>query len=127
MRSKGQISLNFSYHVNFKDFYTKLCVCSNKLKKESIFNRIFILLLASRTYASMCECKHCNFAIFGPTFMKFLPDCRAKELGIMFTIWEVFAHFLIRKGTEIRPKSRPRIPCRCFYKLSMSTDGWIQW
>ena len=29
VRSKGQI-LNFSYHVNFKDFYTKLCVYSNK-------------------------------------------------------------------------------------------------
>ena len=27
---KGQISLNFSYHVNFKDFYTKFCVCSHK-------------------------------------------------------------------------------------------------
>ena len=23
---KGQISLNFGYHVNFKDFYTKFCV-----------------------------------------------------------------------------------------------------
>ena len=30
MRSKGQISLNFSYKVNFIDFYTKLCVCSDK-------------------------------------------------------------------------------------------------
>ena len=28
--SKGQISLNFNYKVNFKDFYTKLCVCSDK-------------------------------------------------------------------------------------------------
>ena len=27
---KGQISFNFGYHVNFKDFYTKLCVCSHK-------------------------------------------------------------------------------------------------
>ena len=27
---KGQISLNFGYHVNFIDFYTKLCVCSHK-------------------------------------------------------------------------------------------------
>ena len=27
---KGQISLNFGYHVNFKDFYTKLCMCSHK-------------------------------------------------------------------------------------------------
>ena len=30
VRSKAQISLNFSYHVNFKDFYTRLCVCSHK-------------------------------------------------------------------------------------------------
>ena len=28
--SKGQISLNFNNKVNFKDFYTKHCVCSNK-------------------------------------------------------------------------------------------------
>ena len=26
--SKGQISFNFNYKVNFKDFYTKLCVFS---------------------------------------------------------------------------------------------------
>ena len=25
--SKGQISFNFNYKVNFKDFYSKLCVC----------------------------------------------------------------------------------------------------
>ena len=28
--SIGQISFNFNYKVNFKDFYTKLCVCSHK-------------------------------------------------------------------------------------------------
>ena len=28
--SKGQISFNFNYKVIFKDFYTKLCVCSHK-------------------------------------------------------------------------------------------------
>ena len=28
VRSKGLISLNFGYHVNFKDFYAKLCVFS---------------------------------------------------------------------------------------------------
>ena len=27
---KGQISFNFNYKVNFKDFYSKLCVCSCK-------------------------------------------------------------------------------------------------
>ena len=28
--SKGQISFNFNYKVNLKDFYTKLCMCSHK-------------------------------------------------------------------------------------------------
>ena len=28
--SKGQISFNFNYKVNFKDFYSKLCLCSHK-------------------------------------------------------------------------------------------------
>ena len=30
--TKGQISFNFNYKVKFKDFYTKLCVCSHKWK-----------------------------------------------------------------------------------------------
>ena len=30
MMSKGQISLNFKYKINFKDFYTKLCVGFHK-------------------------------------------------------------------------------------------------
>ena len=41
---KGQISLNFGkYHVNFKDFYTKFCVCSHKWKIQYISDWIFIL------------------------------------------------------------------------------------
>ena len=44
VRSRGQLSFNFSYKVNFKDLYTKICVCSHKLKIENILNRIFILL-----------------------------------------------------------------------------------
>ena len=28
----------------------------------------------------------CNFAIFGPIFVKFYPNCRPNELGILFTI-----------------------------------------
>ena len=39
---KGQI-LNFCYHINFKDFYTKFCVCSHKWKIQNISDRIFIL------------------------------------------------------------------------------------
>ena len=33
---KGQISFNFSYKVNFKDFYTKLCLCSHKWKIQNV-------------------------------------------------------------------------------------------
>ena len=41
--SKGLISFNFNYKVNFKDFYTKLCVCSHKWKIQNISVRILIL------------------------------------------------------------------------------------
>ena len=44
---KGQISLNFGYHVNFKDFYTKLCVCFHKWKIQNISDGILILLPGS--------------------------------------------------------------------------------
>ena len=40
---KGQISFIFNYKVNFKDFYTKLCVCSHKLKIQNISNGICIM------------------------------------------------------------------------------------
>ena len=45
--SKGKISFNFNYKVNFKDFYTKLCVWSYKWKIQNISDVIFILLPAS--------------------------------------------------------------------------------
>ena len=41
--SKGQISFNFNYKVNFKDFYSKLCVCSHKWMIQNISDGIFIL------------------------------------------------------------------------------------
>ena len=40
--SKSQISFNFNYKVNFKDFYTKLCVCSHKCGIQNISDGIFI-------------------------------------------------------------------------------------
>ena len=40
---KGQISLNFGYHVNFKDFYTKLYACAHKWKIQNILDGLFIL------------------------------------------------------------------------------------
>ena len=39
--SKGQISFNFNYKVNFKDFYSKLCVCSHKWKIQNISDVFF--------------------------------------------------------------------------------------
>ena len=45
--SKGPISFNFYYKVNFKDFYTKLCVCSHKLKVQNVSDGILILLPGS--------------------------------------------------------------------------------
>ena len=39
--SKGQISFNFNYKVNFKDFYTKLCVCSHKWNIKKHIRRDF--------------------------------------------------------------------------------------
>ena len=40
---KGQLSLNFGYHANFKDFYTKFCVCTHKWNIQNISDEIFIL------------------------------------------------------------------------------------
>ena len=44
---KGQISFNFNYKVNFKDFYTKLCVCPHKWMIQNISDGILILLPGS--------------------------------------------------------------------------------
>ena len=41
--SKGQVSFDFNYKFNLKDFYTKLCVCSHKRKIQNISDGIFIL------------------------------------------------------------------------------------
>ena len=40
---KDQISFNFNYKVIFKDFYSKLCVCSHKWKIQNISDGFFIL------------------------------------------------------------------------------------
>ena len=42
--SKGQISFNFNYKVNFRDFYSKLCVCSHKWKVQNILDGFFYSL-----------------------------------------------------------------------------------
>ena len=42
---KDQISLNFGYHVNFKDFYAKICVCSHEMKDTKHIRRDFFFCL----------------------------------------------------------------------------------
>ena len=41
MRSKGQISLNFGFHVYFKDFYTKLCAIVLTIKDRKHIEQNF--------------------------------------------------------------------------------------
>ena len=41
--SRGQISLNFNYKVNFKGFYTKLCVCVLTNERYKIYQTGFII------------------------------------------------------------------------------------
>ena len=43
--SKGQISFNFNYKVNFKDFYTKLCACTHKRKIQNYQTGFLFCLL----------------------------------------------------------------------------------
>ena len=42
--------------------------------------------------------------IFGQVFMKFSPNCTAKELGMLFTTLGSFYLFLDWEGADIRPK-----------------------
>ena len=53
----------------------------------------------------------CNFAIlsfFGLIIMKFTPNCRAKELLMLFTNFGSFGSFLDWEGADIRPQNSPR-------------------
>ena len=43
----GQIPLSFNKKLNFKDYYTKLYVCSYKIKTKNVSNEIFILMPGS--------------------------------------------------------------------------------
>ena len=45
--SKGQ-TFNFNCKVNFKDFYTKLCVCSHNWKLQNISDRILYSVIGAR-------------------------------------------------------------------------------
>ena len=53
--------------------------------------------------------KNCNFAVFGLIFMKFSPNCRAKELGMLFTIFGSFCSFLDWEGPRKIPDSSTNI------------------
>ena len=52
--SKGEISSNFNYKVNFKDFYTKLLVCSHKLKRRDFHSAAWVMPQGSDLGASGC-------------------------------------------------------------------------
>ena len=45
--------------------------------------------------------KICNFAAFGPIFMKFSPNCRAEKLGMLFTILRSLFSFLDLERADI--------------------------
>ena len=73
---KGQISLNFGYHVNVKDFYTKLCVFSHKWKIQTIFDGIFILLPGSCPWGGALAHWGCPGVIFFQTWSCGISNCR---------------------------------------------------
>ena len=50
---------DFNYRVNFKDFYTKLCVCSHKWKIQNILDGIFILSPGWCPRGGTSECWGC--------------------------------------------------------------------
>ena len=50
----------------------------------------------------------CNFAIFGPIFVKFSTVCRANQLECYSLFLDVFVYFLDRAGANIRPQNRHR-------------------
>ena len=75
------------------------------------FVRSTLMYNCSQIYASMCECKHlmiCKKAIFVLIFMKCSPNCRAKELGMLFTIVGSFCSILDWEQADVRPQNRPR-------------------
>ena len=49
----GQISLNFNDKIDFKEFYTKLCVFS-QIKAINISNRIFVLSPGPEGWGAGC-------------------------------------------------------------------------
>ena len=61
---------------------------------------------------------HLNFAIFVQIFMKFSPKCRAKQLGMIYTILGSFCSYLNWEGADIRPQFRPRKIPACPFGFS---------
>ena len=58
------------------------------------------------SFTFLCKDSYiCNFGIFVRIFIKFSPKCKPKKLGMIYTIWEVFAHLLIGKGQIFGPKT----------------------
>ena len=52
-----------------------------------------------------------NFTTFGPVFMKFSPNCRVQELGMLFNILGSFRSFMDWEGARYSAQNRPmKIP-----------------
>ena len=71
---------------------------------------IALTFIIAQKYMHQCvNVNICNFAIFGPIFMKFSSNCiELRDWECYSLFWEVFAHFLDKEGTDIRPQIRPR-------------------
>ena len=55
-RSKGQTSLNFKCKVNFKDFYTKTCVCVLTNKRYKAYQIGFLFCRLGHAPGMGLEC-----------------------------------------------------------------------
>ena len=62
--------------------------------------------MSSFTFVCKFSCI-CYFSTFVLIFMKFSSKCRAKKLGMIHTIWEVFAYFELGKGPIFGPRFGP--------------------
>ena len=71
--------------------------------------KMFYFVLASIvTHANLhhnVHGKNVNFAVFGQIFIKLLPKCRTKKMGMIYTIFWSFCSFFNWEGLIFIPKS----------------------
>ena len=77
-----------------------------KILNCQIQNRVIAFsFIMTHEYMHQCVNEYiCKFSNFGPIIIKFSPNCRAKEFGMLFTILGSFCSFLDWKGADIRRK-----------------------